>query len=112
MTEWPFSGHQQGHADQKETLGGSHQKLLKGQHSETGANVENSAESEVNECTVWKMTHFFFDVQTQMFCVCRQKLTQDYSHQVLSVLQQWETDVQKSEEQEEKLNVSGGCRKM
>ncbi|XP_058623260.1 synaptonemal complex protein 3 [Onychostoma macrolepis] len=34
----------------------------------------------------------------------RQKLTQDYSHQVLSVLQQWETDVQKSEEQEEKLN--------
>lgn len=36
---------------------------------------------------------------------CRQKLTQDYSHQVLSVLQQWETDVQKSEEQEEKLNV-------
>uniref|UniRef100_A0A8C2K9I4 Actin related protein 6 n=1 Tax=Cyprinus carpio TaxID=7962 RepID=A0A8C2K9I4_CYPCA len=34
----------------------------------------------------------------------RQKLTQDYSQQVLSVLQQWETDVQKSEEQEEKLN--------
>jgi len=24
MTELPFSGHQQGHADQKETLGGSH----------------------------------------------------------------------------------------
>ncbi|XP_016135269.1 synaptonemal complex protein 3 [Sinocyclocheilus grahami] len=35
----------------------------------------------------------------------RQKLTQDYSQQVLSVLQQWETDVQKSEEQEEKLNI-------
>uniref|UniRef100_A0A3B4CSI8 XLR/SYCP3/FAM9 domain-containing protein n=1 Tax=Pygocentrus nattereri TaxID=42514 RepID=A0A3B4CSI8_PYGNA len=34
----------------------------------------------------------------------RQKLTQEYSQQVFSVLQQWETDVQKSEEQEEKLN--------
>ncbi|XP_062856099.1 synaptonemal complex protein 3 [Trichomycterus rosablanca] len=34
----------------------------------------------------------------------RQKLTQEYSQQVLSVLQQWETEVQKSEEQEEKLN--------
>ncbi len=45
-----------------------------------------------------------------MFCICRQKLTQDYSHQVLSVLQQWETDVQKSEEQEEKLNVETFCQ--
>ncbi|KAK3564712.1 hypothetical protein QTP86_024889, partial [Hemibagrus guttatus] len=34
----------------------------------------------------------------------RQKLTQEYSQQMLSVLRQWETDVQKSEEQEEKLN--------
>ncbi|MCJ8734319.1 hypothetical protein PDJAM_G00233740 [Pangasius djambal] len=34
----------------------------------------------------------------------RQKLTHEYSQQVLSVLRQWETDVQKSEEQEEKLN--------
>ncbi|KAF7707549.1 synaptonemal complex protein 3 isoform X2 [Silurus meridionalis] len=34
----------------------------------------------------------------------RQKLTQEYSQQVLSVLRQWEIDVQKSEEQEEKLN--------
>ncbi|XP_051545724.1 synaptonemal complex protein 3 [Myxocyprinus asiaticus] len=34
----------------------------------------------------------------------RQKLTQEYSQQVFSVLQQWETDAQKSEEQEEKLN--------
>nr|AUR45270.1 Sycp3 [Clarias gariepinus] len=34
----------------------------------------------------------------------RQKLAQDYSQQVLSVLQQWETDVKKSEDQEEKLN--------
>ncbi|KAG9345670.1 hypothetical protein JZ751_008814 [Albula glossodonta] len=34
----------------------------------------------------------------------RQKLTQEYSQQVFSVLQQWESDVQKSEEQEEKLN--------
>lgn len=62
MTERSFSGHQQGHADQKETFGGSHQKLLKGQHSETGANVENPAESEVNEYTGCKMTHSFFYV--------------------------------------------------
>ncbi|NP_001035440.1 synaptonemal complex protein 3 [Danio rerio] len=34
----------------------------------------------------------------------RQKLTQDHSQQVFSVLQQWESDVLKSEEQEEKLN--------
>ncbi|TRY56125.1 hypothetical protein DNTS_015251 [Danionella cerebrum] len=34
----------------------------------------------------------------------RQKLTQEHSQQLLSVLQQWEIDVQKSEEQEEKLN--------
>ncbi|XP_051976148.1 synaptonemal complex protein 3 isoform X1 [Xyrauchen texanus] len=34
----------------------------------------------------------------------RQKLTQEYSQQVFSVLQQWESDAQKSEEQEEKLN--------
>ncbi|XP_031420900.1 synaptonemal complex protein 3 [Clupea harengus] len=34
----------------------------------------------------------------------RQKVTQDYSQQVFTVLQQWETDTQKSEEQEEKLN--------
>ncbi|KAJ8261996.1 hypothetical protein GJAV_G00160910 [Gymnothorax javanicus] len=35
----------------------------------------------------------------------RQKLTQEYSQQVFFVLQQWENDVQKSEEQEEKLNT-------
>ncbi|XP_066505464.1 synaptonemal complex protein 3-like [Hoplias malabaricus] len=34
----------------------------------------------------------------------RQKLTQEYSQQMFAVLQQWETDVQKSEEQEENLN--------
>ncbi|KAL4612672.1 synaptonemal complex protein 3, partial [Arapaima gigas] len=34
----------------------------------------------------------------------RQKLTQDYSQEVFSLLQQWESDVQKSNEQEEKLN--------
>ncbi|XP_030639506.1 synaptonemal complex protein 3-like [Chanos chanos] len=34
----------------------------------------------------------------------REKLIQDYSQQVFSVLQQWETDAQKSDEQEEKLN--------
>ncbi|XP_056138296.1 synaptonemal complex protein 3 [Lampris incognitus] len=34
----------------------------------------------------------------------RQKLTQDYSQQVSSVLQQWETEAQRAEEQEEKLN--------
>lgn len=56
MINCPFSGHQQGHADQKETPGGSHQKLLKRQHSEIGADVENPAESEVNKSQVWKMS--------------------------------------------------------
>ncbi|XP_061780979.1 synaptonemal complex protein 3 [Nerophis lumbriciformis] len=34
----------------------------------------------------------------------RQKMTQDYSQQVSTVLQQWETEAQRVEEQEEKLN--------
>ncbi|KAJ8392343.1 hypothetical protein AAFF_G00077070 [Aldrovandia affinis] len=34
----------------------------------------------------------------------RQKLTKEYSQQVFTVLQQWEVDVHKSEEQEEKFN--------
>uniref|UniRef100_A0AAY5K8Y9 XLR/SYCP3/FAM9 domain-containing protein n=1 Tax=Esox lucius TaxID=8010 RepID=A0AAY5K8Y9_ESOLU len=34
----------------------------------------------------------------------RQKLTHEYSQQMSSVLQQWEIDAQKSEDQEEKLN--------
>ncbi|XP_011385044.1 synaptonemal complex protein 3 [Pteropus vampyrus] len=33
----------------------------------------------------------------------RQKLNQEYSQQFLTLFQQWETDVQKAEEQEEKL---------
>ncbi|XP_003405340.1 synaptonemal complex protein 3 [Loxodonta africana] len=33
----------------------------------------------------------------------RQKLNQEYSQQFLSLFQQWDTDVQKAEEQEEKL---------
>ncbi|KAG7266615.1 hypothetical protein CRUP_031562 [Coryphaenoides rupestris] len=39
----------------------------------------------------------------------RQKLTQDYSQQVSSVLQQWETEALRVEEQEEKLNVGFEC---
>ncbi|KAJ3596191.1 hypothetical protein NHX12_002600 [Muraenolepis orangiensis] len=35
----------------------------------------------------------------------RQKLTQDYSQQVSSVLQQWESEALRAEEQEEKLNI-------
>ncbi|CAL8322756.1 synaptonemal complex protein 3 [Gadus morhua] len=35
----------------------------------------------------------------------RQKLTQDFSQQVSSVLQQWEAEALRAEEQEEKLNV-------
>uniref|UniRef100_A0A3Q0RCB2 Synaptonemal complex protein 3 n=1 Tax=Amphilophus citrinellus TaxID=61819 RepID=A0A3Q0RCB2_AMPCI len=34
----------------------------------------------------------------------RQKITQQYSQQVSSALQQWETEAQRAEEQEEKLN--------
>lgn len=40
------------------------------------------------------------------FCVFRQKITQQYSQQVSTALQQWETEAQRSEEQEEKFNVS------
>lgn len=36
----------------------------------------------------------------------RQKLNNEYSQQFLSVLQQWELDMQKFEEQGEKLTVS------
>lgn len=36
----------------------------------------------------------------------RQKLNQEYSQQFLTLFQQWEIDVQKAEEQEEKLAVS------
>ncbi|CAL8260256.1 unnamed protein product [Merluccius merluccius] len=35
----------------------------------------------------------------------RQKLTQDYSQQVSDVLQQWESEALRAEDQEEKLNV-------
>lgn len=38
-------------------------------------------------------------------CVCRQKITQQYSQQVSSALQQWEAEAHRAEEQEEKFNV-------
>lgn len=38
-------------------------------------------------------------------CICRQKITHQYSQQVSSALQQWEAEAQRAEEQEEKLNV-------
>lgn len=47
---------------------------------------------------VWKMTVFII-----MFY--RQKLNQEYSQQFLAVFQQWDVDMQKAEEQEEKLAV-------
>ena len=36
----------------------------------------------------------------------RQKLNQEYSQQFLTLFQQWDIDVKKAEEQEEKLAVS------
>lgn len=36
----------------------------------------------------------------------RQKLNQEYSQQFLTLFQQWDIDVQKADEQEEKLTVS------
>lgn len=36
----------------------------------------------------------------------RQKLNQEYSQQFLTLFQQWDMDMQKAEEQEEKLAVS------
>lgn len=37
--------------------------------------------------------------------VCRQKLNHEFSQQFLTLFQQWDVDVQKAEEQEEKLAV-------
>lgn len=36
-------------------------------------------------------------------------MTQQYSQQVSTALQQWETEAQRAEEQEEKLTVSSRC---
>uniref|UniRef100_A0A8C2X365 Synaptonemal complex protein 3 n=1 Tax=Cyclopterus lumpus TaxID=8103 RepID=A0A8C2X365_CYCLU len=41
---------------------------------------------------------------TVYLCLLRQKMTQQYSQQVSSALQQWESEAQRAEEQEEKLN--------
>lgn len=52
------------------------------------------------------------DTKTVIFihlCVSRQKITQQYSQQVSTALQQWETEAQRSEEQEEKFNVGSGA---
>lgn len=38
--------------------------------------------------------------------VYRQKLNNEFSQQFLTLFQQWDVDVQKAEEQEEKLAVS------
>lgn len=45
---------------------------------------------------IWQDSFFFY----------RQKLNNEYSQQFLSVLQQWELDMQRFEEQGEKLTVS------
>lgn len=53
------------------------------------------------------------DIKTVIFihllCVSRQKITQQYSQQVSTALQQWEIEAQRSEEQEEKFNVGSGA---
>ena len=41
-----------------------------------------------------------------VFIYNRQKLNNEYSQQFMNVLQQWELDIQKFEEQGEKLSVS------
>lgn len=42
----------------------------------------------------------------QIVSVYRQKLNHEFSQQFLTLFQQWDVDVQKAEEQEEKLAVS------
>lgn len=49
---------------------------------------------------------YWFEKDNIHIMFYRQKLNQEYSQQFLTLFQQWETDVQKAEEQEEKLAVS------
>ena len=51
-------------------------------------------------------SHFIPLENCDGLCVCRQKMSQQYSQQVSTALQQWESEAQRAEEQEEKLNVS------
>lgn len=48
-------------------------------------------------------------ISTCLLCISRQKITQQYSQQVSTALQQWETEAQRSEEQEEKFNVGSAA---
>ncbi|KAG7232221.1 hypothetical protein INR49_009414 [Caranx melampygus] len=46
----------------------------------------------------------WYVVMVTTLCVCRQKMTEQYSQQVSTALQQWESEAQRAEEQEEKFN--------
>ncbi|KAG7231605.1 hypothetical protein INR49_011000 [Caranx melampygus] len=46
----------------------------------------------------------WYVVMVTALCVCRQKMTEQYSQQVSTALQQWESEAQRAEEQEEKFN--------
>lgn len=48
--------------------------------------------------------NFFYNCCTCIFN--RQKLQDEYVRQVGTVFQQWESDLEKAKEQEEKLNVT------
>lgn len=66
---------------------------------------ENFRNSSSNWCHKGQLFDNYM-IGNHFCCVCRQKMTQQYSQQVSSALQQWETEAQRAEEQEEKLNVS------
>lgn len=42
-----------------------------------------------------------------VWLICRHKLSEEYQKQVVSVFLQWESDMQKVKEAEEKLQVGG-----
>lgn len=51
----------------------------------------------------YKILHIALFVMINIYC--RQKVNHEYSEQFLHVFQQWDADIQKAEEQEEKLTV-------
>ncbi|XP_036154531.1 synaptonemal complex protein 3 [Myotis myotis] len=87
-----------------EDMGGEVQNILE----RFGANISNALNTKKKRLALYtkislktsnqKIEHIWKTQQEQ-----RQKLSQEYSQQFLTLFQQWETDIQNSKKQEEKL---------
>ncbi|XP_015423067.1 PREDICTED: synaptonemal complex protein 3 [Myotis davidii] len=85
-------------------MGGEVQNMLE----RFGANISNALNTKKKRLALYtkislktsnqKIEHIWKTQQEQ-----RQKLSQEYSQQFLTLFQQWETDIQNSKKQEEKL---------